>query len=277
MAEVKWIKVSVGLFDNRKIKMIQSMPDGYAIIVAWLKLLCLAGQVNDGGAVYFTEEIPYTEQMLSSQFGMPLATIQLALNTFEQFGMIEIIDNILRISNWEKYQNEEQLQKIREQTRERVARYRENKRLESCNATVALQERYSNATEEDIEEDKEKEEEKDNYIVQQVGRDRFKPHQLETEFETLWKEYPRKEGKQKAFTAYQRARRDGASFEEVFEGIKRYKEQIRAKGTSPEYIAMCQTWFNQKRWQDEYEHESHGGYESNEFFKMAMEAGLKGE
>ena len=42
MAEVKWIKITTDIFDNRKIKIIEKMPDGYAIIVVWVKLLCLA-------------------------------------------------------------------------------------------------------------------------------------------------------------------------------------------------------------------------------------------
>lgn len=130
MAEVKWIKIATDIFDNQKIKVIESMPEGDAIIVIWFKILMLAGNVNDGGNVYFTKDIPYTEQMLSTVFNRPLTTIQLALNTFEKFGMIEIVDDIIQVSNWEKYQNVNGLDKIREQNRIRVAKHREQKRLE---------------------------------------------------------------------------------------------------------------------------------------------------
>lgn len=152
MAEVKWIKIATDIFDNQKIKVIESMPDGDAIIVIWFKILMLAGNVNDGGNVYFTKDIPYTEQMLSTVFNRPLTTIQLALNTFEKFGMIEVVDDIIQVSNWEKYQNVNGLDKIREQNRIRVARHREKKKLEcnvTCNATVT----QSNAIEEDKEKD----------------------------------------------------------------------------------------------------------------------------
>ena len=81
MADIKWIKLSTDIFDNRKIRMIEKMPDGDALVVIWLKLLILAGEVNDGGAVYFTKDIPYTDQLLSVQFDRPLATVQLALQT----------------------------------------------------------------------------------------------------------------------------------------------------------------------------------------------------
>lgn len=117
MAEVKWIKLTTNIFENRKIRQIECLPEGDAIIVVWMKLLCLAGNINDSGLVYFTKEIPYTDQMLANQFNRPLTTIQLALKTFEQFNMIEVIDNMLHISNWEKYQSVDKLSEIREYNR----------------------------------------------------------------------------------------------------------------------------------------------------------------
>jgi chromosomal replication initiator protein len=43
--------------------------------------------------------------MLATVFNRPLTTIQLALRTFEEFGMIEIVNDVIHVSNWEKYQN----------------------------------------------------------------------------------------------------------------------------------------------------------------------------
>ena len=135
MAEVKWIKLATDIFDNRKVKQIENLPDGDTIIVIWVKLLCLAGEINDSGMVYFTREIPYTDQMLSQQFNRPIATVQIALQTFVRFGMIELIDDILHISNWEKYQNIDGMEKIREQNRTRQARFKEKQKLISGNVT----------------------------------------------------------------------------------------------------------------------------------------------
>lgn len=159
MSDVKWIKVATDIFDNRKIRQIETMPEGDAIIVIWFKLLCLAGNINDNGNIYLTEEVPYTEQMLSIQFNRPLTTVQLALRILEQFQMIKIIDDILLISNWEKYQSIEKLEKIREQTRKRVQKYRKKQDLIECNVTCNANVTQCNATdkEEDKEIDKEKE------------------------------------------------------------------------------------------------------------------------
>lgn len=159
MAEVKWIKMATDIFDNRKIRQIESMPEGDSIIVIWVKLLCLAGNINDSGMVYFTREIPYTEQMLSNQFNRPIATVQMALRTFQQFGMIELIDNILHISNWEKYQNIEGMDKIREQNRLRKQRQRERQKL-LLESNEMSRDSHGTVTEchaTDIEEEREKE------------------------------------------------------------------------------------------------------------------------
>lgn len=128
MGNVQWIKLSTGVFDNRKIKQIEAMPEGDAILVIWFKLLVLAGKTNDSGMIYFTDDIPYTEEMLSTEFGKPLTVVRLALNTFMKFGMIEIIDDVFRLSGWDKYQSIDGLERIREQNRERQRRYRERQK-----------------------------------------------------------------------------------------------------------------------------------------------------
>lgn len=164
MADVKWIKLATNIFDNRKIRQIESLPDGDAIIVIWMKLLCLAGNINDSGYVYFTKELPYTDQMLSTQFNRPIATIQLAIKTFEQFGMVEVIDNILHISNWEKYQNVEGMEKIREQNRARVAKHRQKQKLLESNVTSNVTVTQCNATDkEDKDKKKNKKREEKTY------------------------------------------------------------------------------------------------------------------
>ena len=172
MADIKWIKITTDMFDNRKIRQIEALPDGDAIIVIWVKLICLAGSINDGGYVYFTKEIPYTDQTLSTQFNRPLHTIQLALQTFRQFNMIEIVDGILKISNWEKYQNIDGMEKIKEQTRLRVQKHREKQKQIECNVTRNVTVTQSNAIDIDIEEDIDKNKNKKKNINTSTSSDK---------------------------------------------------------------------------------------------------------
>lgn len=161
MADVKWIKLSTSLLDNRKIKQIRKLPDGNTIALMWVFLMCLAGDVNDEGMVYFTPEIPYTDEMLADEFDMDINTIRLGIATFQKFGMIEVIDKIICLSSWEKWQATDGLAVIREQTRKRVAKHREKQKLALCNVTGNVTVTQCNAT--DIEEDKEQEENKEVY------------------------------------------------------------------------------------------------------------------
>lgn len=135
MTEVKWIKLDVGVFDNRKVKQIRALPEGDSLLVIWLQLLCLAGTINDNGRIYLTEEIPYTDQMLRNFLQEPLATVQLALSTFSNMGMIEVQDDIIYIANWAKYQNQEDLERLREQNRLRNIKYRQRKALRMRDAS----------------------------------------------------------------------------------------------------------------------------------------------
>lgn len=160
MADVKWIKIATDIFDDEKILLIESLPEADSIIVIWYKLLCLAGKMNNNGVFTMNNKIAYTDKMLSTIFRRKEATVQLALQTFEQFGMIQVIDGVITIPNWEKHQNIEGMEKIREQTRKRVANHREKQKQLSCNVTSAVTVTDCNATDKIREEEKRKEEEK---------------------------------------------------------------------------------------------------------------------
>ena len=164
MAEVQWIKILPDLFDDDKIQLIEAMPDGDSIIVIWFKLLCFAGKQNNGGVFTVGNKLPYNEEMFATVFRRPLNTIRLALNTFESFGMVEVINNTYTLTNWEKHQNIEKLDEIREQTRKRVAKHREKQRLLSGNVTCNGDVTLRNAIEEEREEEEEKEKESHSFI-----------------------------------------------------------------------------------------------------------------
>lgn len=135
MVEVKWIKIVTDIFDDEKMLMIESLPDRDGIIVIWFKLLCLAGKQNNSGVFMFNDRIPYTDEMLSTIFRRPLNTVRLALKTFEEYGMIEIVNNTITIPKWEKHQQLDSLELAREQTRKRVEKYREKQKELTCNVT----------------------------------------------------------------------------------------------------------------------------------------------
>jgi predicted phage replisome organizer/uncharacterized phage protein (TIGR02220 family) len=117
------------MFDDEKIKFIDSLPERDTIFYIWVRLIVLAGKCNADGYIYLTENIPYTDEILSSVINRPLNTVKLALSTFIKLGMIEEDSRGIYLLNFKKHQNIEGLEKIREQTRKRVAEYRERKKI----------------------------------------------------------------------------------------------------------------------------------------------------
>ena len=164
MANVKWIKITVDMFDDEKIKIIQSMPEGDALLIVWIKLITLAGKTNDGGYIYIAENMPYTDEMLSVIMNKPLNTIRLALDTFNKLGMVENDVKGIYLVNFEKHQSLDKLAEIREKNRLRVKKFREKekqKQLE-CNVTETLCNAIDIDKEIDIDKDKEIDIKKEN-------------------------------------------------------------------------------------------------------------------
>ena len=171
MAEVKWIKLNVDMFDDEKIKIIQAMPEGDALLVVWIKLIALAGKTNDGGYIYISENIPYTEDMLAVIMNKPITTIRLAMQTFDNLKMLETDTKGIYLMNFEKYQSLDKMEKIKEQNRQRQARFKEKRRLLLANnVTDNVTVTHSNATDIDIEEDIDKEKEVDVVVNEQLQR-----------------------------------------------------------------------------------------------------------
>ena len=130
MSDVKWIKISVDIFNDEKLQAIGTLPDGNMIQLVWIKLLCLAGKCNEGGLLMVTSELPYTDEMLAKRFDMEIGQVQRALDIFQRAGMIDVIENIYMVSNWSKYQSTQSLEEYKKQNRERQKKFREKKKQE---------------------------------------------------------------------------------------------------------------------------------------------------
>ena len=250
MAEVKWIKVVTELFDDDKIILIQNMKQGDSILLIWIQLLCLAGKQNNRGR-FELNGIPCSVEMLATLLRRPISLVRTAIDAFLKFGMLAVDSDALVIANWSKHQRLEGLEKSKEQSRKRVENYR-NKQQQS-NADVTQCNVTSNAT--------------SNVTVTQSNADRIRirnkdteeePKEilkksdsaLEREFEDVWAAYPRKVGKKPALASYLRARRDGATVEEIKAGAERFANKVRAEGVDLQFVPHGSTWFQQARWED---------------------------
>lgn len=158
MADVKWIKLTTDMFDNRKIKHLRKLPAGNDIVLIWVMLLTMAGRCNSNGMIYLTENIPYTPKMLADELDFEESVVVMALKALEELSMITRDTAFLTIPGWEEYQSVDGLDKIREQTKKRVQRYREKQKQLECNATVT----DGNAIEREEDKEKDIDKEKEN-------------------------------------------------------------------------------------------------------------------
>lgn len=162
MAEVKWVKLTTDMFDNRKIKHLRRLPEGNNIVLIWVMLLTMAGRCNSGGMIFLTENIPYTPKMLADELDFEENTVLLALRVLEQLDMVIADNEFFKIAGWEEYQNIEGMDKIREQNRLRKQRQRDKNRL----LETVSRDSHGTVTEcHGIEVDKDKEKDKDLDLI----------------------------------------------------------------------------------------------------------------
>ncbi|UVX69285.1 MAG: replisome organizer [Bacteriophage sp.] len=213
MGEVKWVKMSIDMFDNRKIKYLRGLPEGNNIVLIWVMLLTLAGRCNSNGYIFLTENIPYTPAMLANELGFPESTILVAMKALESMGMISRNEeNTLLIPGWEEHQNVAALEQIRASNRKRQARYREQAKIE------AVEQETPPPVEEKQEEHKEPEEPKPSKKAEET-------REAKILFERLWSLYPNKKGKgQVSDTAKKKLLKIG--HEELERAIQRYKTEL---------------------------------------------------
>ena len=173
---MKWIKIVTDIFDDEKILLIESMPEADSLIVIWFKLLCLAGKQNNHGVLMINDRIPYTDKMLATIFRRKETTVQLALKTFQEFGMIEVVDGTITIPNWGKHQSLDALERKTEYMREYMREYREKQKKQigdgksNCKSNSESNVR---CVEEDIDKDKEEDIDKRERIDYQQIADMY--------------------------------------------------------------------------------------------------------
>lgn len=225
-----WLKLKEDFFDKKLIKKLRSVAGGDTYTIIYLKMQ-LKSINNEGILTYEGIEDTFAEE-LALDIDEDVENVKMTLAYLQRYNMIEQVSS-------ENFLLNEVLDCIGSETdsAERVRKHREIKKLEEqktlqCNALVT-----TCNTEKDIDRDKTR-----------------KEKDFSSEFEELWKLYPRKEGKQVALKVYNTCRKNNeTTFEEVKQGILNYIKQIEKNKTQYQYIQHGSTWFNQRRWTDVYE------------------------
>jgi len=127
---LSFIKLDINIMDDTKIKIMRKMPDGSKLFELWIGILCLAMKSSRAGTLEIGIGIPFTDESLSDHLDIPLKTTRMGLQVFKKFNMIEVWeDGTIFISNFEKHQKLDKIEKSKEATRLRVAKFRQNQRI----------------------------------------------------------------------------------------------------------------------------------------------------
>ena len=142
-----WFKVRTDFITNKKINIIRSMPDGYGIVFVWFSLLAMASECNRQGRLYFSDDMPYTNELIASALNIQINLINFSIETFKRLNMLEEITDengliVYKIKKYEEYQNTDGIAKAKELNRQRVIKYREKQKLLSLGSDRLEQEIY---------------------------------------------------------------------------------------------------------------------------------------
>lgn len=236
MADVKWIKITTDIFDDEKILLIESLPDSYAMITVWFKLLCLAGKQNNSG-VFMMGRIAYTDKMLATIFRMKESTVTMALQTFEQFGMVEIVDGVITIPNWGKHQNLDQMENRKEFMRNYMRGYREKQKALTSGKPNCKPNSKPNVSQ--AEEDKEEEKELEIDIEKE---EKISCQQIVDLFHSICISYPKIRSLSDARKKAINARLKAYSLEEFETVFKNAEESSFLKGSNDQNWSANFDW-----------------------------------
>ena len=228
-----YLKIKENFFDTEDMKLLESMDNGYQYSNILMKMYLLS--LKNGGKLMYKDKIPYNSKMLSTILNHNIDILDKAIQIFKELNLIEVMDTgaifMIDIQNFIG-QSSDEADRIRA-FRKRIESEKmiENKSdvqmYNECTTNIA------NIKDKDITKDKDK-----NIYM--------------SEFESLWEIYPNKKGKDVAIKKYLLARKQGATYEEVRQGLESYIDYCNKNNLNIQYIKHGSTWFSQKSWKDDY-------------------------
>jgi predicted phage replisome organizer len=227
---LSFIKLDINILDDQKIKLIRDMPGGNDMIVMWLGLLCIAMKSGRPGVLEVGDGIPYTTEWLASTLGFSADTVKVAMGVFQGFRMIEKWeDGSYYVTNFEKHQELEKIEMGREKQRIRVAKHRENKKLQAKRSDVTVTGALRNTDVTPIDKDIDKEQDID----------------IDHGFDDFWNLYDKKTGKEKCMSRWQKL--SESEKDKIFDALPLYVNST----PDLKYRKNPLTWLNGKHWEDE--------------------------
>lgn len=246
-----WLKLDENFFDDDTIAWIEEQENGKDYVIFYLKL-SLKSLKDDGYLIRYVGQklIPYDVRALSKLTNTPVDTVAIAMKLFIDIGLLSQLDTgeiyINQIN--EMIGSETSVAKrVRKSRAKKELTDNVSSKLLHCNTEVT-----KCNTEKEIEKELELEIELDK-DAKPKNTPTMSASVLQNDFDLIWKDYPNKKGKSKAFAEYKKAIKAGVTNATIQTGVTNYALEVKNKRTAPEYVAHGSTWFSNKRWEDDYE------------------------
>lgn len=276
-----WIRLKENFFEDDRIRIIASVPDGNSILIFYLKLMLKS--IQGEGELFKDSGIDCTPQILGAVTGTDPNIVLRALELLQSLHMIETEQERLFIPQTMQLLGSE------DESAERVRRCRSQAKQKSipeqntppplqCNADVTqtslqcnIENRdksieirdkslYNNISCSNSEQNdchlSGKTEQDESLVVQKADDRKAKspcpsmtPEQEDPMFDQFWEADPRKVGKRNAQKAFERLQVDKPLLDKMLRQIAHAKQSRQWQDV--QYIPHPATWLNGRRWEDE--------------------------
>lgn len=239
-----WIKLTDHFLTSDTVDFLLSQKNGANYVVLY-QMLCLKSVNSNGLLARQIGEIivPYdVEKIQRDCKHFDIDTVRVALELYKKLGLVyEQQDGILQITDFDRLIGSQTISAEKKQIQllNRQGGKKGGTKVEIFPPEIKILR------------DKEIDIEEKNIIKKENPK-------IQQEFEEVWKLYPRKEDKKKAFMAYKTARKK-ASFDEIKKGVETYNNHIKANNTDKCYIKLGATFLNGECWANNYEQRTKQG------------------
>lgn len=123
MGTAKWIQLPKDFFCQAKTTLLLGEPRGDEIALAYIKLLCLASDLECGG-FFLANGTPFTEKLFSYSLNKSISFTKNIINTLINHGFLAKDEDCYYIPDWYEFESENRLEKLRAYDRARKRKKR---------------------------------------------------------------------------------------------------------------------------------------------------------
>lgn len=224
-----WLKLKKDFFQQHQIRILKGLPNGKDYLIFYLQLM--TESTSHEGKLRFSDNIPYSAEMLSVLTDTNIDVVKNAVDILTQLELIEILDDAtIYMSEVEKLIGSETGQTIRKN------KAKETKRLERGNGGVnfTLENRVKSI---------------DNNNAQMCAS-KVSDNQIEM-FNQFWEAYPKKKDRARAIKVFNKKCKNQETLDQILKAIEIQKLSDQWTKEKGQFIPYPTTFLNGERWNDE--------------------------